>query len=392
MPYTRRLVILLFACAATLLCRAEEPPRDSVPDDHLAWFGLHGPVAEVREYDYSGHSKTVWRFDTQGRLTEYENYGSPFAGDGGCVFRLTDRYRYDYDKNGKIIFLETYNDEYTLIDEYADIILELFPPQDTTAVRLSEAMESGEAEKEYGDTTWCVSKWQDIGETQHYNGIRFDRYGNWIESVSAEPGDSMKACVRVREISYYPAPPKTDDPRLTSLDQLPEGCSKESAFGLIFTFRGYVFEGLLYPLHNKTWIVLSYWCLDEEETIFTEDGNGEDVPAASLYKDPFEGLKYPVVTTDSVSFSTRNYGGKTIPLYRKSKGRRVECRLNVECSLDVLDADPKTRRVFCRSNPNDWMWGEPQNEEEKEWKKPFVSVIGWVDEEWICANLMTTCP
>ena len=207
-PMQKNALILLLLFTASLLCVARqpqqynsdstsEPPRDSVPDDHLAWFGLHGPVAEVMEYDFSGYSKTLWRFDTQGRLTEYENYGSPFAGDGGCVFRLTDRYRYAYDKDGKIIFLETFNDEYTLIDEYADIILEMFPPQDKSAWLFQKA------EKEYGDTTFCMSAWRDGDEAQHYNGIRFDRHGNWIESVSAELGDDMKAGVRVRTIQYY---------------------------------------------------------------------------------------------------------------------------------------------------------------------------------------------
>ena len=192
---------------------------------------------------------------------------------------------------------------------------------------------------------------------------------------------------------YAEQPVQTEHPaRCSELKELPEGCSKETAFNLNLVYKGYVFDAMLYPLHNNTWIVLSYWCLDEEETIYKADEDGNEVPAASLYKDPFEGLKYPVVTTDSVSFSTRNYGGTTIPFYRKPKGRRVDFRLNTECSLHLLDADPKTRRVFCRSNPNDWMWGEPQNEEEKEWKHPFKSVIGWVDEEWICANLLTTCP
>ena len=196
MPYTRRLVILLFACAATLLCRGAVPPRDSVPDDHLAWFGLHGPVAEVREYDYGGYRKTLWRFDTQGRLVEYTDYQTPFAGSGGCVFGLWAHYRYAYDKDGKIIFLETYNEDYNTVDAYADLILELFPPQYKGADLFPKA------EKEYGDTTYCFSLWKDVGETQHYYGYRFDRHGNWIESVSAELGDSMKACVRVREISY----------------------------------------------------------------------------------------------------------------------------------------------------------------------------------------------
>lgn len=180
--------------------------------------------------------------------------------------------------------------------------------------------------------------------------------------------------------------------RLDSLDMLPEGCNQETAFGLVFDFAGYVFEGMLYPLHDKRWIVLSYWCLDEEETIYMEDENGSEVPAATRYKDPFKGIRYPVIKTDSVSFSTRNYGGQELHLYTTADGDSIAYTINFECSLDVTDADVTTRRVLCQTNPNDWMWGVPENEDEKEWKREYVYVKGWVDEEWICANLLTTCP
>ena len=100
-------------------------PRDSVPDDHLGWFALRGPVKEVIEYNYADWRKTVWRFDTQGRLVLYEDYGNPFAGNGGCVFSLTNRYRYAYDEEGKIQFLETYDEVNSLVDAYADMILNL---------------------------------------------------------------------------------------------------------------------------------------------------------------------------------------------------------------------------------------------------------------------------
>ena len=179
---------------------------------------------------------------------------------------------------------------------------------------------------------------------------------------------------------------------VTEIQELPKGCSVETAFSLDLVYKGYLFDALLYPLHDNKWIVLSHWCLDEENSIFMNDENGEEVPASLLYKDPFEGIKYPVITTDSVSFSTRNYGGTVIKMYNKPRGRIVLYKLDVECSLDVLDADPKTRRVYCRSNPGDWCWGEPQTEEEEGWKHPFRSVIGWVDEEWICSNLLSTCP
>ncbi|MBQ7663949.1 MAG: hypothetical protein IJS43_01855, partial [Bacteroidaceae bacterium] len=59
------------------------------------------------------------------------------------------------------------------------------------------------AEKEYGDTTYCFSVWKDEADGQHYYGHRFDRYGNWIESVSTVVDDHACAGVRVREITYY---------------------------------------------------------------------------------------------------------------------------------------------------------------------------------------------
>ena len=184
----------------------------------------------------------------------------------------------------------------------------------------------------------------------------------------------------------------SEEVMVSELQELPEGCSRETAFDLVFEYQGYVFEASLYPLHNKKWIVLSKWCLDEEETIYMEDENGNEIQAKTQYKDPFEGMKYPVIKTDSVSFGTRNYGGKEVKMYANSEGKRVWYKFDFEISLDVLDADPVSRRVFARTNPNDWCWGEPESEEEKEWKHPYTSMIGWVEEEWICSNLLTTCP
>ena len=184
----------------------------------------------------------------------------------------------------------------------------------------------------------------------------------------------------------------SEEVMVSELQELPEGCSRETAFDLVFEYQGYVFEASLYPLHNKKWIVLSKWCLDEEETIYMEDENGNEIQAKTQYKDPFEGMKYPVIKTDSVSFGTRNYGGKEVKMYANSEGKRVWYKFDFEISLDVLDADPVSRRVFARTNPNDWCWGIPESEEEKEWRHPYQSMIGWVDEEWICSNLLTTCP
>jgi len=205
------------------------------------------------------------------------------------------------------------------------------------------------------------------GEAVEEDGVPLMGY----ELISWDPNPNGK-----QEVTYWEAP-------VMSLEQLPEGCNEKTAFGLIFDYKGYAFEGLLYPLHDGKWIVLSYWCLDEMDGIYIgEDENGEPIPAASQYKDPFKGVKYPVIQTDSVSCATRNYAQQTIKLYKNSKGNFVYDKLRVECNVDVLDADPKTRRVLVRTNPNDWRWQE----------QPYVSVYGWMDEEWICANLMTTCP
>ena len=112
--------LLVFALCSLLFLPAKAeltPPRDSVPEDHLAWFSLRGPVAEVVEYDYNNYGKTIWRFDTRGRLTEYYEYTHPFFENGGCVFGLWAHYRYAYDKKGKIQFLETYNADHNNVDD-----------------------------------------------------------------------------------------------------------------------------------------------------------------------------------------------------------------------------------------------------------------------------------
>ena len=181
-------------CLFAVSCYGQEIPRSEIPDDHLAYFGLRGPVQEVREYGFYNYTKTVMRFDHKGRLTEYEEYGNPFAGDGGCVFRLMRRYRYAYDTEGKIMFLETYDEDYALVDAYADMILELFPEKPSSY----DAFEK--AEREYGDTTYCYSRWFNTDE-KLYSGYQYDLQGNWTEHVYAV--DSDHADVTVREITYY---------------------------------------------------------------------------------------------------------------------------------------------------------------------------------------------
>jgi len=450
----KRLSLFVLCSLFLVSAKAElEVPRDSVPEDHLAWFGLRGAVKEVVEYDYNNYGKTVWRFDKRGRLTEYVEYTHPFFENGGCVFGLWAHYRYAYDEKGKIQFLETYNADYNTVDDWADMILELFPPQ------RKDADFRDRAEKEFGDTTFCCSMWHQKGEQSDYFGIRYDRYGNWFEEVYTTEDGYTCANVRVREIIYYKdielfdlpvgvkavshhwtaddrvwsnryefdkegnmtafrsrvddedlfewtpedkdqlgsdliVPEQDKDTKRTveywstvplgELKVLPADINEQNAFGLCFHYMGYAFEGSLYPLHDGWWVVLSHWCLDEEETIYLaeEDENGEPVPAASRYKDPFAGMTYPIIKTDSVGFSTRNYSNQTIKMYKDSDGKKVWDKLRVQCNIDVLDADPKTRRLLVRTNPRDWCWDD----------KPYQSVYGWMDEEWVCANLLTTCP
>lgn len=454
---------LTLAILLTALFASAQGYETTIPDeDHMSYFDLRGPVKEVRLYNYGGHSKTLWKFDKQGRLTHYEAYATPFAGNGGCVFGMTDRYRYAYDEEGKMIILETFNEVENLVDENDGKVLTLFPMREPKDVLFEQAS------KEYGDTTYCYSRWyeKEGDPLEHYHGRRYDKYGNWIEDFVGTEDSYSYTDTRVREIKYYkdielmnlPMGVRSvinqweaDDKKwsnrydfdkegylthfrswvkvdaYTPLEQLfewdvktdntpgsdliavesgessevkrevyfwssvpvgelkflPEGVNEKEAFGLIFDYMGYVFEGDLYPLHNGWWIVLNYWCLDEMDGIYLgEDENGEPIPAASQYKDPFAGMKYPIIKTDSVGFSTRNYSNQIIKMYKESDGKKVYDKLRVQCNVDVLDADPKTRRLLCRTNPGDWCWDD----------KPYQSVYGWMDEEWVCANLLTTCP
>lgn len=372
----KHLLLLLVIALSILPAQAELPYVTTIPTgNHLDYFDLHGPVKEVKEYDYGWHSKTIWRFDEQGRLTHYENYATPFAGNGGCVFSLTDRYRYAYDENGKVTVLEAFNDVENLDDANDGKILTLFPvrtPKDTLFKH---------ATKEFGDTTYCYSRWWNDEDPQKYFGRTYDKYGNMIEEFYEIVGTTHHTDAVVRDITYYDAPRQSSVP-VGDMLMLPDDVTEDKAFYLCFDYMGYAFEGSLYPLHNGWWIVLSHWCLDEEETIFVEE-EGEPVPAASKYKDPFAGLTYPIIKTDSIGFMTRNYGGETIKLYSTSDGKKVWDKLRVECSMEVLDADVETRRLLCRTSPSNWDF---------ETNPQYYSVYGWLDEEWTCSNLLTTCP
>ena len=279
--------------------------------------------------------------DSIGRLTEYMEYTHPFFENGGCVFGLWAHYRYAYDENGKIIFEETYNADYNTVDDFADLTLELFPPQ------RKEVDFRPKAEPEYGDTTSCYSVWNQKGEMSYYFGIRYDKHGNWFEEVYTSEDGYSCAAVRVREITYYQEfSPDSLVSVADSISQeefwssvpvgelktLPAEVNEKDAFYLCFDYMGYAFEGSLYPLHNGWWIVLSHWCMDEEETMYLseENENGGPIPDASRYKDPFAGMRYPIIKTDSIGFMTRNYGNETIKLYKESKVRKsgTNCRCN----------------------------------------------------------------
>ncbi len=178
---------------------------------------------------------------------------------------------------------------------------------------------------------------------------------------------------------------------LSYLDSLPEGCGEEESFRLVLSYADYYMEVTACPLHNDYWVILSHWCIEEEGVITETDENGNEVPV--VYQDPFEGRPYPVVYHPLLSFDTRNYGGETIHFYMTSDGEEVYCSTNYKnISLHVIDGDPVTRRLLVYSTPEDWCWGEPEDEWEEEYRHPFVELRGWIDEEWVCSSTMTTCP
>lgn len=427
----------------------------------LAYFGLTGPVSEVTQYGLYDYDKITYRFDIQGRLTEYEEYGHPFAGDGGCVYRTVAHYKYSYNNKDSMIVIYSYQEDLNYDYDDGDTVHILYPS------RIASDTLYSHSEPEAGGKTNCYHIWRQ--KDNNYVAARYDAYGNWIERVIADEDDYTRADIKVRQISYYRDIElmglstgvrtvknyKTEEGKLwwnlytfdregylthfesfvdntalyewtkgdssdadvaasslitidtnsartitywgpkyevESIPELPKGCNEESAFGLMFNYKGYLFSGSLYPIHNNRWIVLSYWCMDEDDLFSVEDEFGNEIPSSALYKDPFKGIRYPVITTDSIYFSTRNYGGQTIKFYKSAQGNQVNGTINHECDLWVTDADVKSRRVNCYTNPDDDTWGEPQNEEEREWKHPFKKINGWIEERWICANPLTTCP
>ena len=182
----------------------------------------------------------------------------------------------------------------------------------------------------------------------------------------------------------------TDETTVRYLDALPADFNEDDMFGLILDYGGYSMIVNAWRMPDGDWLIPYHWCEAEDGGIYKMDEDGNEIEIE--YKDPFEGQPYPVIHNPQFSFSTRNYGNQPLHFYAESSGDSIVYTIDFECSLDVIDADPITRRVLCQTNPNDWMWGEPKDEDEKEWKRPYVFLKGWVDEEWICANLLTTCP
>lgn len=178
-----------------------------------------------------------------------------------------------------------------------------------------------------------------------------------------------------------------DSTTVRYLKALPDGFSEDDLFGLVLDFGGYAMDAAAWPMPDGDWLITDHWCAEEDGSIFKvdEDGNEYEV----VYEDPFKGEPYPVVHKPDLSFSTRNYGGETIKFYAAPDSDEVLCTSNKEINLDVVAANLKTRRLLVRSNPNDWCWAKPGEENEKE---PFIDLHGWIDEEWVCGSTMTTCP
>lgn len=197
---------------------------------------------------------------------------------------------------------------------------------------------------------------------------------------SVEPVDSVD-----------PAEPM-DTLAVQYLEALPVDFNEDDVFGLVLDYGGYSMEATLWPMPDDCWLVLSYWCMEQDEgSIVIEKEDGTIV--TKEYVDPFGGQPYPVVHHPELSFSTRNYGGETINFYKESSSDEVACSTDYkEISLNVIAVDMQTRRLLVYSNPKDWCWGEPKDEYEAEYRHPFVDLRGWVDEIWVCSNTVSTCP
>ena len=182
----------------------------------------------------------------------------------------------------------------------------------------------------------------------------------------------------------------TEETTVRYLDAMPAEFNEDDMFGFILDYGGYSMIVSAWQMPDGDWLIPYHWC-EEEEGVYSvdEDGNEKLVE----YKDPFEGKPYPVIHNPHFSFSTRNYGGETINFYKEPSSEEVACSTDYkEISLDVVGVDLKTRRLLVQSNPKDWCWGEVEEEWQEGYRHPFVELKGWIDEEWVCANTMTTCP
>lgn len=182
----------------------------------------------------------------------------------------------------------------------------------------------------------------------------------------------------------------TEETTVRYLDAMPAEFNEDDMFGFILDYGGYSMIVSAWQMPDGDWLIPYHWC-EEEEGAYSvdEDGNEKLVE----YKDPFEGKPYPVIHNPHFSFSTRNYGGETINFYKEPSSEEVACSTDYkEISLDVVGVDLKTRRLLVQSNPKDWCWGEVEEEWQEGYRHPFVELKGWIDEEWVCANTMTTCP
>ena len=182
------------------------------------------------------------------------------------------------------------------------------------------------------------------------------------------------------------------------LDALPADFNEDDMFGFILDYGGYDMIVNAWQMQDGDWLIPYHWCAEEDGGVyFMEDEEGNEVEVE--YHDPFEGKPYPVIHNPYFYFYTRNYGGETINFYTAPDSQEVACSTDFkEISLDVIGVDLKTGRLLVQSNPDDWCWGEPSEIEADCpdpfdcYRHPFVELKGWIDEEWVCANTVTTCP
>lgn len=176
------------------------------------------------------------------------------------------------------------------------------------------------------------------------------------------------------------------------LDAMPAEFNEDDMFGFILDYGGYAMIVNAWQMPDGDWLIPYHWCEEEDGGVYYEtDEAGNEVEVE--YHDPFEGKPYPVIHNPQFSFNTRNYGGQTINFYKAPDSQEVACSTDYkEISLDVIGVDTKTRRLLVQSNPKDWCWGEVEEEWQEGYRHPFVELRGWVDEEWVCANTVTTCP